>query len=262
LGEPKDRLELKSLIKAADRNKLPVFILGAGSNLLISDQEVRGLVISLSSPYFKQLATENGCLRLGSGASLSQFIKFAQAKSLQGAEFLAGIPGTVGGALAMNAGCWGSQIGDLVKEVEIMEQNGKIKTLKQGQIKFAYRKSSLAKYIILSSLFKLKRGNQPEIKKNIKQYLENRRRDQDLLRPNAGCIFKNPKNNSAGRLIELCGLKGRSIGDACISERHANFILNKGSASAKDVLQLMRVAQKQVKHKFNLHLQPEIKIWQ
>ncbi len=261
-SEPKDADELKLLIKAAGKNKLPVFILGAGSNLLIGDKGVRGLVIKLGSPYFKRISLEKGYIRVASGAALAQLIKFALDKSLQGAEFLTGIPGTVGGALAMNAGCWGFNIGDALKEIEVMDKNGRIKNLKKSQIKFAYRKSSLAKYIIVSSLLRLKKGNQPEIRKNIRKYLEKRSESQDLTWPNAGCIFKNPKNNAAGRLIELCGLKGRHIGDAYISERHANFIINQGKATAKDVLQLMRLVRKQVKHKFKVTLQPEIKIWQ
>jgi len=249
-SEPKDSTKLASLIKAARKNKLPLYVLGAGSNLLIGDEGVRGLVIELSSPNFKKISLRKWYIRVGAGASLAKIIRFAQNESLQGLEFLAGIPGTVGGALAMNAGCWGANIGDLVKEVEVMDKNGRIENLKKNQIKFAYRKSSLVKYIILSSLLRLKKGNRPEIRKNIKKYLENRSRSQDLTGSGAGCIFKNPKNNAAGRLIELCGLKGRNIGDAYISERHANFILNKGNARAKDVLQLMRIAQKQVKDKF------------
>ncbi|MDO8662059.1 MAG: UDP-N-acetylmuramate dehydrogenase [Candidatus Omnitrophota bacterium] len=259
--EPKDTAELKLLIKIAGQNKLPVFILGAGSNLVISDKGVRGLVIKLGSPYFKRISLEKGNIRVGSGAALAQLIKFSRDKSLQGAEFLSGIPGTAGGGLAMNAGCWGSVMGNLVKEAEVMDKGGRIKNLKRSQIKFVYRKSSLAKYIILSSLLSLKQGKAREIEKNIKKYLGERRKSQDLTWPNAGCIFKNPENNSAGRLIELCGLKGRHVGGAYISERHANFILNKGNASAKDVLRLMRITGKQVKDKFKLLLEPEIKIW-
>jgi len=261
-SEPKDSAELKALVQSAGKNKLPVFILGAGSNLLISDQGVKGLVIKLSAPYFKRIALENGSIKAEAGVGLAQLVKFSQDRAWQGLEFLIGIPGTIGGALAMNAGCWGSNIGDLVTEVEIMEQSGKVKTLKRNQLEFAYRKSSLAKYIILSCLLKLKKGRRLEIQENIKEYLAARRKSQDMAWPNAGCIFKNPKDNSAGRLIELCGLKGRGIGCAFISERHANFILNKGSAKAKDVLRLMRLTQKQVKDKFHLALQPEIKIWQ
>jgi len=259
--EPKDAGELKSLIQEAKKNKLPVHILGAGSNLLISDNGVKGLVIKLSSPFFRGLSSERGYIRAGSGATLGQIIKFAQSKSLQGLEFLVGLPGTLGGALAMNAGCWGYNIGDLVKEAQVMNENGKIKTLNRNKMRFSYRKSSLADYMILSALLKLKIGKPAEIKENINRYLTVRRATQDLTWPNAGCIFKNPKNYSAGMLIDLCGLKGGNIGGAFISGRHANFILNKGKASAKDVLGLMRLINKQVNKRFKLTLQPEIKIW-
>lgn len=260
-SQPEDPLGLSAVISMAKKNKIPVFILGAGSNLLISDKGVKGLVISLSSPYFKRICLRDGCIEAGSAGTLGELIKFAQAKSLQGLEFLAGIPATLGGALAMNAGCWRGNIGNLVKEAEVMDYSGNIKILNSKDIKFAYRKSSLAKYIILSAVLKLKKGSRPQIVSKINRYLTVRRNTQDLTWPNAGCIFKNPKRAPAGKLIDLCGLKGSSIGAAFVSERHANFILNKGGANAKDVLRLMRSIVKQVRDKFRLTLQPEIKIW-
>lgn len=259
---PKGLEELTALVKAARLNKAPIFSLGAGSNLLVSDKGVEGLVIKLSSAYFKRMAQDDNEIRAGSGARIAQLIKFAQDKSLTGLEFLIGIPGTLGGALSMNAGCWGFCIGDLVKEVEVMTKGGKIKILTQKELKFAYRKSNLANYIILSCRLRLDKGAPAQINNKIRMYLAKRRNLQGLAYPNAGCIFKNPRDNSAGRLIEMCGLKGMNAGGAFISERHANFIINKGSASAKDVLGLMRLVKKEVKAKFNLSLQPEIKIWE
>ncbi len=262
-SEPEDAAELELLIKSAGKNKIPVYILGAGSNLLISDKGVMGLVIKLNSLYFKNISRKKEFIRAASGVMLGELIKFARSASLQGVEFLIGIPGTLGGALAMNAGCWGQNIGDLVVEAQVMTKNGKIKTLSRKEIKFSYRKSSLSEYIILSALLELKKSSASEIKKNINRYLASRRKTQGLLTwPNAGCIFKNPKNNSAGLLIDVCGLKGKNIGGAYISERHANFILNKKKASAKDVLELIRAIKQKVKTRFNLTLQPEIKIWQ
>lgn len=260
-SEPKELAQLRFLLGAAKRNKLPVFILGAGSNLLISDRGVKGLVIKLNSAYFKRMALKGNCIEAGSAVRLSQLIFLAQSKSLRGLEFLVGIPGTLGGALAMNAGCRESAIGDLVKEVSVMDYKGRIKILSRKDIKFSYRKSGLGKYIILSALLRLKKGERAQIKKNINSYLGFRRRTQDLSLANAGCIFKNPPQRYAGKLIDLCGLKGRKIGDAFISERHANFILNRGKASAKDVLGLMRLINKKVKDKFKINLQPEIKLW-
>jgi len=185
-------------------------------------------------------------------------------------EFLAGIPATLGGALVMNAGISEKtknqkpkikSIGDLVEAVTVMDYNGNIKTLDREEIKFGYRTSSLSKYIILSAIIKLTKGNIREIEDKIKVYLGYRRVAQDLPFANAGCIFKNPKRYQAGRLIDACGLKGKRIGDACVSNKHANFILNLGRARFSDVLRLMGLIKRRVKNKFNIDLEPEIKIW-
>jgi len=260
-SEPKDTAELQGLLKAAKANKLRIFILGAGSNLLVGDKGAKGLVIKLNSSPFKQLLYKGNSIEAGSALMLGELIKFSFQQSLQGLEFLVGIPGTLGGAIAMNAGCWGRSIGDLVKEIKVMDNNGRMKELKGKDLKFGYRTSNLSKYIILSATLRIEKGNQPEIKKNINEYLSRKRANQDLTKPNAGCIFRNPSGDSAGKLIDLCGLKGRKIGDAAVSERHANFILNNGDASAKDVLALMQLITKLVKNKFKINLQPEIKIW-
>jgi len=260
-SEPGDPAELRCLLGAAKRNKLPVFVLGAGSNLLVSDKGVKGLVIKLNSAYFKRIVLQGSCIKAGSAAALSQLIRFAQGKSLRGLEFLSGIPGTLGGALAMNAGCWEQAIGDWVKEVTVMDHSGRIKILAAKDIKFTYRDSGLGKYIILSALLGLKKGSRMQIQKNINKYLMFRRQAQDSSRPNAGCIFKNPPQRYAGKLIDLCGLKAKRLGGALVSERHANFILNNGRASAKDILGLMRIIRKKVKDRFKITLQPEIKIW-
>ena len=260
-SEPNNIAQLKLLIVEAQKKKLPLFILGAGSNLLVSDKGVRGLVIKLSAPYFKKISLESTSLKVGAGVILGSLISFAKKNSLKRLEFLAGIPGSLGGALAMNAGCWGFSIGDLVKEVEIMDYSGNIKTLKRDKIKFAYRKSGLCNCVILSAVLKLKPGSRIAIKSALKRYLSRRRSSQDCSFPNAGCIFRNPGNNSAGRLIDLCGLKGKNKGPAFISKIHSNFILNKGGSCANDVLSLMDMIRKKVKKKFAVTLKPEVKIW-
>ncbi|PIP18778.1 MAG: UDP-N-acetylenolpyruvoylglucosamine reductase [Candidatus Omnitrophica bacterium CG23_combo_of_CG06-09_8_20_14_all_41_10] len=263
-SEPKGLAELKLLINKAKENNLPVSVIGAGSNLLISGRGVKGLLIKLNSPYFKKISLKDNYIEAGSGAMLLKLIQFAKRRPLSGIEFLAGIPGTLGGALAMNAGCWGKNIGDLVKEVKVMDYKGSVRKLTKREIKFSYRKSGLGNYIILSAVLKLKKESAKVINRNIKDYILKRRNSQDLTFPNAGCIFKNPASLSrgAGELIELCGLKGRRIGGASISIKHANFILNKGNANAEDVLRLMRLVRERVKKKFKVTLEPEIKIWQ
>jgi UDP-N-acetylmuramate dehydrogenase len=259
--EPKDTADLKLLLNLVKKHKVPVFVIGAGSNILISDRGVNGLVTRLNSPFFKKVSLKNNCLEAGSGTELSRLLLFAYQHGLSGLEFLAGIPGTLGGALAMNAGIPEENIADAVEKVTVMDYNGRIKILNKKNIKFSYRQSSLAKYIILSTQIKLRKKKKKEIREKIKQYLDFRKPRQDYSFPSAGCVFKNAGSYSAGRLIDLCGLKGRRIGNAQISLKHANFILNLGGARASDVSQLMHLIRKKVKDKFNIILEPEIKIW-
>ncbi len=258
---PADMDDLRSLIISAKTHKIPVFIIGAGSNILAADKGVKGIALKLHLPFFKKLSQRNNYLEAGSGATLKELMQAALERSLSGLEFLAGIPGTVGGALAMNAGAWGRDIGRLVEKVSVMDYNGRIKVLKKKDIKFWYRRSNLAKYIILGAYIKLVKGDKRQISDNIKRYLINRRNTQGACLPNAGCVFKNPPGESAGRLIDLSGLKGKRIGGAIVSERHANFILNRGNARASDVLRLMSLIKKRVRDRFKIALEPEIKIW-
>ncbi|MCX5706725.1 MAG: UDP-N-acetylmuramate dehydrogenase [Candidatus Omnitrophica bacterium] len=258
---PRSIGELKKLLSLAKKHKFSVLVLGAGSNLIISDQGVKALVIKLSGRFSKKIYLKDNCLTTGSGLKLARLIRYAQDKSLQGLEFLVGIPGTLGGAVLMNAGAWGKCLGELVKEVEGIDYNNKIKKIPRERIKFAYRESGLEKYIILSAVLKLNKRNKKEIRANLKRYLLRRKDVQDYSFPNAGCIFKNPAQASSGSLIELCGLKGKAIGGAVVSKKHANFILNEGRARSKDILRLMDLIKKQVRSRFNLILVPEIKIW-
>jgi len=259
--EPKDLKELKLTLLWASQNKLRVFILGSGSNILINDNGLKGLVIKLSSPCFKKISFRKNYIYSGSGVMVNEIVKFAQKRSLTGLEFLIGIPGTVGGALVMNAGCWGKDIGKLVKEAKVMDYSGEIKILKNKELRLKYRNSNLKDLVVLSVILKLKKGDSSQINKDSILYLRNKCLTQDLTSPSAGCIFKNPKGNFAGRLIDQCGLKGKRINDAIVSSKHANFILNKGRAKASDILRLIKFIQTRVKKKFGKNLIPEIKIW-
>ncbi|MDP3732247.1 MAG: UDP-N-acetylmuramate dehydrogenase [Candidatus Omnitrophota bacterium] len=269
--EPKDLNNLKLSLGLVKKYNLAIFVIGRGSNLLISDKGINGVVLRLNTPYFKKLSYRDNYLNVGSGVLLNTVVLFAKEHGLSGAEFLAGIPGTVGGALAMNAGISEKvhssefivhSIGDLIENVTVMDYAGNIKTLDKKDIKFSYRKSSLSKYIILSALIKLSRKNKEEIGNKIKAYLRYRKLTQDLSKPSCGCIFRNPAGHSAGRLIDLCGLKGKRIGGAGVSLKHANFILNLGKGSFRDICKLMDLIKKEVREKFNIDLKPEIKIWQ
>ncbi len=259
--EPKDAGDLKLLLNLSRGYKIPVLVLGAGSNVLASDKGVKAIVLRLNSPVFKKICFHKNRVEVGSAAPLSRLIYLAQGKGLSGLEFLAGIPGTLGGALMMNAGAWGRCIADLVEYVRVMDYNGNIKILDRNDIKFEYRAAGLDGFINLGACLKLKKKNKEQIRNKTGEYLKQRRKTQDLSWPSAGCVFKNPKGKSAGMLIDRCGLKGRSSGGAVISRKHANFIINTGSAKAKDVLRLMALARREVKNKFNITLEPEIRIW-
>lgn len=259
--EPKNEADLKLLLKQVRRYRIPYLILGAGSNILVCDKGVKSAVISLSSG-FRSLKVKGRVIEAGSGLRLAKLIDYAQKYGLSGIEFLSAIPGTVGGALVMNAGCWGKSVGELVESVKVMDSFGRIRVLEKKEIKFSYRKSGLEKYIILSVAFRLTVKNKAQIKKEISVYLEARHKSQDTSFPNAGCVFKNPAGESAGRLIDLCGLKGKKQGGFSVSLRHANFILNTGGGCASDMLKLMNLIKSKVKSKFKVLLEPEIKIWQ
>ena len=263
--EPRDINDLKRLLEKVKRYKIPLRLIGAGSNLLISDRGIEGAVIKLSSPDFCQVIFREQIIEAGSGVRLSKLVKLSQKAGYAGLEFLSGIPGSLGGALVMNAGVSEKNknicLGNLVESVKVMDYNGKVKSLGKDKLKFNYRKSNLAKYIILSAHLKLKKESKEKISQKMKCYLDRRCLTQELSYFSAGCIFKNPLPHAAGKLIESCGLKGRSFRGAQISCRHANFIINKGKARAVDVLKLMDDIQREVMRKFRIELKPEIKIW-
>lgn len=259
--EPANPEELQEALAFAKNNRLKVFILGAGSNIIVSDCGLKGLVIRLNSKFFTGAESKKTCITAAAGLKLNRLVLFAKDKGLGGLEFLAGIPGTLGGALMGNAGAWGKSIGELVKEVTVLDYYGKKSLLCAKDLKFTYRKSNLDKYIIISAKLKLKFKDKIKIASKIKEYLLRRAKTQDNKFPNAGSIFKNPGKNFAGLLIDSCGLKGKIKGGAIISKKHANFILNLKRAKSKDVLSLMNLMHNKVKEKFKINLAPEIEIW-
>jgi UDP-N-acetylmuramate dehydrogenase len=262
----------EDLIKAVDvakKFKLPFFLLGNGSNLLISDKGFKGLVIKIQVTGYN---LQGNKIYAEAGIPLSRLVSESMNRNLTALEWAAGIPGTLGGAIFGNAGAFGKSIGDSVEEVEAYDlTNKKIKILKNKDCQFRYRESIFKKkknLIILSTKIRFKKGNEKEIQKKIKGYLKHRSQSQPLNFPSIGSIFKNPKNFSAGRhwraslsagyLIEKCGLKGKRIGDVKISEKHANFIINLGKGKAKDVKKLINLIKKRVKEKFGITLKEEI----
>ncbi len=209
--QPQNLKSLQEGLVFAKQAGLPVFILGAGSNLLVSGAGLDGLVIRLNSKDFRKCFCQGSCLVAGSGLKLNTLISFSKKKNLGGLEFLAGIPGTLGGCLMGNAGAWGKSIGELVKQIGALDYNGNLKILGSKQLKFAYRKSNLNKYIIIWAKLKLQAAGKKAIVARIKAFLLQRKQSQSNNLPNAGCVFKNPAGDSAGRLIDICGLKGKQL---------------------------------------------------
>ena len=248
-------------ITMAKKENLPFFILGNGSNILISDAGFDGLIIKVKSASSRTKIKSNK-IYIDSGVLLAKLASESIKAGLSGLEWTIGIPGTVGGAVRGNAGAFGASMSDIVREVKVLNiGTSQVQILNNKDCKFGYR-DSIFKHdknlIILSVELKLKKGDREKSEKLIKEYLKQRKQKQPLEYPSVGCIFKNPKDFSAGYLIEQCGLKGKKIGEAMISEKHANFIVNAGGAKAEDVVKLINLCKEKVKEKFGVELKEEI----
>ena len=257
---PKSKQDLIKVIEIINDKKIQLTILGSGSNVLVSDNGIRGAVISLKNS-LKQIEVDNNILYAECGTMLGKIVKHAVKNNLIGLENLNGVPGTLGGALIMNAGAWGGEISENLIHVEIMNSKSEIQKIQKKDLNFSYRQSSFNKDdILLSAKFNLKKADKDIIKENFIEAQSGRKKSQPLNKRSAGSLFKNPKNNSAGKLLDEAGLKGFSIGDAKISEKHANFFINDGDATSKDMLMLIKKAHKEVKDKFNVNLSLEVKL--
>lgn len=260
--EPETSADLSMLLRRAKDKKVRYLIIGSGSKLLIK-RKVIPLAVHLTSPYFTQCYPEGSRIAAGGGLSLSKLVKTAYDNGLGGLEFLSGIPASVGGAVMLNAGVsWPRrrEIGALVDTLEVMDKNGNCRTLERKDLEFDYRHSNLKPYIILGARIRLFKKRKENIRIKMRKFLHYRKATQESGYASAGCIFKNPNGASCGRLIDLCGLKGRRIGDAAISNKHANFIINLGRARYGDVAALMALAQKKVKERFGILLEPELQV--
>jgi len=259
--EPRDESDLKDVLCYAAKNNLKIFILGAGSNILVDDSGFFGAVINLSASYFKRVVKNGNAVTAGAGGSLSNLVRYCSRHSLCGMEGLVGIPGTVGGALRMNAGNKNT-IGNVVREVTVMTRKGRIRTIKAADLDFGYRSSGLSGYIILEVGFKLVKKRAAYLNKKCRMFLDEKRKTQPLWEKSAGCVFKNPTGfrYSAGKLIDMCGLKGRTSGGASISKKHANFIINSSGATSKDVKNLVKLVRTTVKKSTGVSLKRELLI--
>lgn len=255
--EARNNDEIGSAVGLCRSKEIPYFILGGGSNLLVGDKGIRGMVIRIAS---YELLVIGSKMRVNAGVSLAEVVQKAADAGLTGLEFAVGIPGTFGGAVVGNAGAWQQAIGDKITKVYILTSDGEDKWLDQKECGFSYRQSRFKKSgeIVLEAEMELAKRGTEEMRETMKNNLE--KRGKQPKEPSAGSVFVNPKPQAAGVLIDSCGLKGHRIGGAMISPLHANFIINTGLAKCKDVLELIDLCQKKVKEKFGIELEREIKV--
>lgn len=265
LAKPADQEDLKKLISLCEEYQVPWTILGKGSNVIIKDGGIRGVVLVLDDG-FKSLECieehdEFMRLQVGAAYPLPKLVEFARSRALEGVQYLFGIPASVGGALRMNAGTKKGEIKDIVEEVHLMDRNGELATLKGKRLHFSYRHLKLnPKTIILSGVFKLYKGDAEKINRELQSYRQYRFETQPLDLPSLGSVFKNPEHEFAAELIEEAGLKDVRVGGARISNKHSNWIVNEGQASAKDVLALVNLMKDKVKEKFDIVIELEAKV--
>ena len=273
-GGPADALvrpttieEVQALVKFAKEEDIPYYILGNGTNMLVSDEGFRGLIISLKDLngdiVFSQTGDKDTWLASTyAGCTLARLASEAASKGCSGLEFAAGIPGSVGGAVVMNAGAYGGEIKDILDFADVLDENGDVVRLSNKELDFGYRHSIIQEkeYIVLSVSFILKKGDEEAIKAEIKELGERRREKQPLEYPSAGSTFKRPEGLFAGKLIEDSGLKGFSVGDAQVSEKHCGFVVNKGRAKSADIYELISEVIEKVYDKTGVVLEPEIKL--
>lgn len=261
LVKPKTEEQLSDIIKFANKENIPYLIIGNGSNLLVKDGGIRGIVIELSDN-FNDYEIDGKIIKAQSGVLLSILGRNALKNSLTGLEFAAGIPGTLGGALAMNAGAYGGEMKDVVKSVRLMDTQGNVVEFSNEQMEFEYRKSILSRtdYIVLSAVMELQEGNYDEIKNTMADFANKRTTKQPLSFPSAGSTFKRPEGYFAAKLIDDCGLRGLTLRGAQVSDKHCGFVINMDQADAKSILDLMFVVKSTVNAKFGIMLEEEVKI--
>ena len=259
---PKKETEIVSILKYCNYKKIRTCFIGSGSNLLFSDEGFDGVIISLKKAFKNLEVSDNGDIRVGSGVILVKMVREAIKKNIKGLESLSGVPGTLGGALYMNAGAYGAEISNYFVSAKLLDINGDKVVLTSKDVSFSYRNSTFPNnHILVEASFKCEKGDIDKILANKNKFSKSRRDNQPLRYPSAGSVFKNPSLEiAAGYLIDQAGLKGIKKGGAMISEKHANFIVNLGDASSKDILYLIKLIKKRVLKKFKTNLELEIKL--
>ena len=258
---PKSLDQLKEVVQRCNENNIPIYVMGFGSNLLISDEGLRAAVIRLDSDEFSQIEYDEEQLTAGSGVELSKLVLSCVQKGLSGLEALTGIPGSIGGAIKMNAGGNFGDIGSVAEAVTLMDLHGNIFEKSKPELVFDYRSTNITAKFILGAQIKLSQADPEQIMRTVKEIWIYKKNNQPLNTHNAGCIFKNPPGAAAGALIDRAGLKGTKVGGAAVSEKHANFIIAQKGCKSSDVLKLIDIVKQKVSEKFDIELELEIEIW-
>lgn len=261
LAEPRNEDELTALVRRLNDEEIPVRVLGGGSNVLVRDEGVPGMVIRLTAPAFGSIEVRGHTVAAGAGARLGHVVSTSVREGLAGLENLVGIPGTVGGALHGNAGGRGGDIGQWTSRATVMTRTGELIQREREDLVFAYRESSLDEPVILRAELELEEDDPEQLTKRMQKLWIVKKASQPLGEQNAGCIFKNPRGMSAGMLIDRAGLKGTRIGAAEISSRHANFIVTEPGATSQEVLRLIDLMRSRVAERLGVELETEIEIW-
>ena len=259
---PKNEEEIMEAVDFAIVKDLPYYILGKGSNVLFADEGYPGVIIEIGAGMEKVERIGDTGIRAQAGVSLSALAAFAAREGLSGLEFAAGIPGTLGGAVTMNAGAYGGEMKDVIVSAKVMDEEGIVRKLSCEELELGYRTSIVQKkqLVVLEAEFLLNPGTTEEIQNTMKELNAKRREKQPLEYPSAGSTFKRPEGYFAGKLIEDAGLRGYRVGDAQVSEKHCGFVVNRGNATCAEVLQLIEEVQKKVKEQFGVQLEPEVRI--
>jgi UDP-N-acetylmuramate dehydrogenase len=259
---PRNIKDLKEIVRRCNENHLRMHVLGFGSNLLVSDAGVRGAVIKLEGEEFRRTQFEGQKVIAWAGAELSKLVLDCVEKGLSGLEGLTGIPGSLGGAVRMNAGGRFGDIGATVESVTLMDIHGNVHEKKKPELIFDYRSANIRAKFILSAQLKLTPADPERIMRTVKEGWIYKKNSQPLNTRNCGCVFKNPPGAAAGALIDRAGLKGQQVGGAVVSDKHANFIVAKDGCTSRDVMQLIETIKQKVREQFNIELELEIEVWQ
>jgi UDP-N-acetylmuramate dehydrogenase len=260
-AEPTNTEELETVVRRAREQGLPIRLLGGGSNILVRDEGASGVIVRLSAPAFTDITIDGRTVSAGGGAKLGHAISTSVREGLAGLETLVGIPGSIGGALRGNAGSHGGDIGQWTLQATVMTRDGAIQQRSREDIVFGYRESSLDELAILGAKFQLEQDDPAELTKRMQKQWIVKKASQPLSHQSAGCIFKNPRGMSAGMLIDQAGLKNTRIGQAEVSDRHANFIVVDQGATTADVLQLIDLVRERIYDRLGIELETEIEIW-